>query len=399
MVVYGFTVLLDPIAAETGWSYTHLSLASSIRGTESALLAPFIGAMADRWGPKRLVLCGSIIVGLGLFLLGRVSTLAMFYIAFATIAVGSTGIISAVLFVPIVHWFKKGVGKAIAIVSACAGLSGLMVPLLTRLVDAYGWRTIVPMLACMWVLGIPLSFVFRHRPEPYGYLPDEVDETSMHNLGSSDPSHCGIGIRQALKSRRFWQIAFAFMLPMMASGAVIIHIMPYLSSVGITRPTASLIVMAIPTLSVATRLGFGWVADYLEAKYLVSIAFGLLAMGMLAFACLGSSHWLFVPFLIAFSAGYGGMYVLKPILIRGQFGTRAFGTILGATDSAMVIGTILGAPLAGWVFDTKGMYQPIWFIFTGDLFLALLLIITIPSARRELLPGRGVKSLHKRTMR
>ncbi len=383
-VVYGFTSLFNPIAAETGWSYTHLSLASSVRGIEAALLAPLVGALADRWGPRRLIFCGVVMVGLGLFLLSQATSLALFYIAFAVVTLGFAGISPTVMFVSAVNWFRKNLGWALALMTASAGLSGLMVPVLTRLIDAYGWRTVVLFLACgMWALGIPLSLIFRHRPEPYGYLPDGKEgEHPTDKLGNST-NQGEIKAGQALKSRRFWQIASAFALQMMATGALIIHVMPYLDSLGIPRETASLIAMVIPLLSVAARLGFGWLIGLLKAKYLTGIAIGLLAAGLLSFARLGNSRWLFIPFLIAFSAGYGGMFVIRPALIREQFGTKAFGAIYGVTDSVMVLGAILGTPLAGWVFDVRGVYHPIWLIFTGNLLLASLLILTVPPPRTK----------------
>lgn len=381
-VVYGFTILLNPIATETGWSYTQLSLAASIRGTESAVLAPLMGGIADRWGPRRLVFCGSIVVSLGLFLLSRASTLLMLYLAFAMIALGSSGFMSTVIFVSVVHWFRKRIGKAIAIVSASAGVSGLTIPLLTGQVDTYGWRTVVLILACgMCVVGIPLSFVFRHRPEPYGLQPDgDVGDTStaIYNPGNSDGTH-DVGIRQAVKTRRFWQIVFAFMLLMMVIGALIVHIMPYLGAIGVARGTASLLIMGMLISSVASRLSFGWLIGLLEVKHLLSLALGLLVIGMGTFACFSSFHWLIVPSLVTLGIGYGSMFVLGPLLIRDQFGTSAFGKIFGVTSSAMMLGSIIGTPLAGWVFDTQGSYQPIWFIFTGILLLALLLIMTMSS--------------------
>ena len=50
---YGFTAVFEPIAGELGWSYTQISLAASLRGLETGLLAPLLGLLADRWGPRR----------------------------------------------------------------------------------------------------------------------------------------------------------------------------------------------------------------------------------------------------------------------------------------------------------------------------------------------------------
>ena len=88
VVFYGFTTIFEPIADELGWSYTQVSLASSIRGLEAGLLAPLVGLLVDRWGPRRLVFSGVIFTALGLLLLGQIQNLGMFYASFLLLALG-----------------------------------------------------------------------------------------------------------------------------------------------------------------------------------------------------------------------------------------------------------------------------------------------------------------------
>ncbi|MDP7286312.1 MAG: MFS transporter, partial [Dehalococcoidales bacterium] len=86
--VLRFHRFFEPIANETGWSYTQISLAASIRGLEMSLLSPLVGILADRWGPKRLVFSGVFVMVAGLLLLGTAQSLTMFYLAFALLALG-----------------------------------------------------------------------------------------------------------------------------------------------------------------------------------------------------------------------------------------------------------------------------------------------------------------------
>ena len=78
-IFYGFTAIFEPIANEFGWSYVQISLAASLRGLEMSLLAPFIGILVDRWGPRKLIFSGAIILGSGFILLSRTSSLGTFY--------------------------------------------------------------------------------------------------------------------------------------------------------------------------------------------------------------------------------------------------------------------------------------------------------------------------------
>jgi len=75
-----------------------------------------------------------------------------------------------------------------------------------------------------------------------------------------------IGAKQALKSSTFWHVSLALMCQLMVVSAVVTHVMPYLSSIGIARITSGFIASAIPLLSITGRLGFGWPGDTVEVQ-------------------------------------------------------------------------------------------------------------------------------------
>jgi MFS family permease len=111
----------------------------------------------------------------------------------------------------------------------------------------------------------------------------------------------------------------------------------------------------------------------------MAAAFALLAVGLLCFAFASSKAiWLLVPFLIFFSIGYGGNNTLRASVIREFFGRSNFGTIHGLVIGIMMVGSIAGPPLAGYVFDNWGSYQPIWFVFVGLAIVALFAVLTTP---------------------
>ncbi len=75
VVFYGFTAIIEPIALELDWNCTTISLAASLRGVEASLLAPVAGAIVDRYGPRRLMFSGLILIGAGMLLLAFFSVL------------------------------------------------------------------------------------------------------------------------------------------------------------------------------------------------------------------------------------------------------------------------------------------------------------------------------------
>ena len=89
VVMGSFTAIIQPIAAEFGWSYTQISLAASMRSVETGILSPVIGLMIKRFGARKLIFAGILVSSLGLFLLSITSSLAMFFGAYI---IGNIGI-------------------------------------------------------------------------------------------------------------------------------------------------------------------------------------------------------------------------------------------------------------------------------------------------------------------
>lgn len=172
-VVLGFTAFFEPIANEFSWSYAQISLAASLRGAEVGLVAPLMGLLIDRWGPRRLMLRGTILLGLALIFLSRITSLGMFYGAFVLLAIAGSACSPTVTMTAVAKWFRKKVGMATGIMASGFALGGLLVPVVVKLIDVFDWRTAIFVLGLsIWVIGPPLSLLLRHKPEQYGYVTD-----------------------------------------------------------------------------------------------------------------------------------------------------------------------------------------------------------------------------------
>jgi len=383
IVMYGFTAIFQPIANEFSWSYTQISFAASLRGMETGLLAPVMGFLVDRWGPRRLIFGGVAIISLGLMLFSRTSSLSMFYGTFALVAIGWSACSVTVLATAVANWFRKRIGIATGIVACGWGAGSLLIPVIIRFINMYEWRMTVFILALgMLAIGLPLSLLVRHKPEQYGYLPDgEVRNTVMPNnrLDGEQATKVDIGVKQAVKNRAFWHIAFVSVCHQITLGGLLTHIMPYLSSIGIARSMSGLVATAVPLLSVSGRLGFGWLGDKLDKRWIMAGIFGLMALGLFCLEYTSAQEvWLLVPFAVLFGFGWGGNNPLRAGMIREFFGRSHFGTIHGFVIGIAMIGNIIGAPLVGWVFDTRGTYQIIWLAFAGLATVSLIIMATTP---------------------
>jgi len=388
-MLMGFTAFVNPIAATFGWSMAQISLAMSLRGLESGALNPFLGVMVDRYPARRLVLIGVIASGLGLFLLSRVNSLLTFYGAFLVIGFGSSLSIQMLPMTMVARWFRKNIGKASGILALGTGAGGLFVPLLVTLIDTQGWRNALVVLAVgFWVLGIPLSLLFRNRPEEYGLLPDGKPPETANGSSNGRVRDISIGVREAIRMRAFWFVGLTMMLQIATINAIVIHLIPYLTSIGLERSTAGQVSMIIALSSMGARIPFGLLSDIFQKRYVMALTCGLLSLAAFLFWLIdGSSFVLIVIFAVIFGLGMGGFQPVRTPTITEYFGIRNFGAILGVLSVFVTVGMILAPPISGWVFDTFGYYDPVWLALSVISLAGAFIILTLPPPSGKPKPG------------
>ena len=378
-IFYGFTAFIEPLANEFGWSYTRISLAASLRGLEMGLLAPFVGILVDRFGSRKLLLSGSLVLGFGIILLGFTQSLAMFYGAFILIAFGAGGCTSVVTMTAVANWFDKNVGKAMGVTVSGFGASGLIIPLIVWMIAVFGWRmTLIILGIGMLIIGVPAAFVMRNKPDNAADVSIMEKAYKRNDLSQRQSDDKRFKYTEILKKKSFLFVNLAEVIRLMALMAVVTHIMPYLSTMDISRRSSGLIAAGIPLLSIAGRFGFGWLGDIFEKKYVMAISFSLMALGMLALCYIKLTGMIYI-FLFFFSNGFGGIATLRGALLREYYGKKNFGKYLGIMMGFGACGGIIGPTTAGWVFDLTGSYYFVWLVLSALVGLAIILILRIES--------------------
>ena len=362
---YGFTALIEPLVNEFSWSYVQVSFAASIRGVEAGFLAPVVGLLIDRWGPRKLLIIGGIFYALALLLFSRITALWQFYGCFVLIAAGMSTLSGVLPMTVVGYWFRRKVAIATGIAASGVVLAGLLIPLITRVIDIFGWRASVLAFGLgALVVILPLSFIVRHKPEQHGYSPDgdsEVNPVHGKDETLNRSTEDIIEVKQAVKSSSFWLISIAFLTNVLAVSGVITHFMPFSSTVNISRSVSSFFAGLIPVMSILGRLGFGWVGDRFGKKTVAIICFVLVGLPIILLEFVSTlGIGLLVPALVLFGIGYGGSVIIHPVLLREYFGRAKLGTILGFSMGVTMIGWLLGAPLVGWIYDMFSSYQFAW---------------------------------------
>jgi MFS family permease len=389
MFVYGLTAFMTPIAATSGWTYTQISLATSIRGLQIGMLDPVAGFVVDRWPARRLMLLGTVVFAAGIVIVSRSSNLALFYVGFLTAGLGSAFCHNMVPMTVIARWFRKNIGKATGILYSGFSLGGLFVPLIVKAIDAYGWQDVMLYMAFgALVLGVPLSLMFRNKPEDQGLLPDGEVSTGTTETRISD---FGLTLREVVRTRAFWIIGIAGTLQITAVHAVTVHAVPSLTSTGFDRSEAAIGVTIFSLAGIPMRIVYGVLADMFDKKYVYALSNGITTVSLLIFGLLdGNSFAMMALFGVVYGLGVSGAMCVRVPLTREYFGVKSFGAIYGMLSIFTVIGGVAGAPIAAWVYDSSGTYFPIWYIYAGLTAAGMLLLLLLPGGDTYR-PGNSTK--------
>lgn len=375
---YGFGALFNPIVNEFGWSRASVSLAFSLRSEVGGLAAPVVGFMVDRVGSRRLMIIGVALVSLGFVLLSRIESLWTFYGAVIVIAIGMSATGGPVGMVAIAHWFRRRRGRALAAMTVGAGTSGVMVLVLAVLISTVGWRDALLIMAAVQLLFcLPLAASVRNRPEEMGLLPDgepfvATEAEAMPPVQAAE----GLTARQALKTGTFWKMSIAAGLTNLGVVAIVVHQIPFFtSSVGLSEGLAAASVTAMTLFSLLGRLGFGHLADTVDKRHVMAVAYGLTALALALYAGVYDG-WQVLYVLPVFALGFGGSIPVRPAFQAEYFGLRAFGAIQGLAFTIATLGGLAGPVFAGWLYDMTESYRLAFLILAAGSLLAVPLVLS-----------------------
>lgn len=387
---YSFGALFNPILTEFGWSRATTSLAFSFARLEGGIEGLITGPLTDKFGPKILIRIGWTMAALGFFMMYFIDSFWMFIVSYSLLL---TLGMDAGLYIPlqttIAKWFNKKRGLALGLLTSGGALGGaIIVPVVAWLIVNYGWRTSVLVLAAAaFVIGWGMSFVLKpHGPEYYGLHMDgakrkpAADMTAaVHgepiSAGDSVESE-GLTLKEAMKTRAFWQLVTAAIFAQTALSAIVVHQIPFIEDMGISKVMAASALGTMTLMSVPGRLTGGWLADRWNVQHLYFIASIFQAIGLFIFARATSMStvWLFV---VIYGLSYGMRITIDPAMRAKLFGHKAFGSIMGYLGAFAIIGSFAGPFFAGWIYDTTHSYNIAFLTFSGAMLVAGTLVVLI----------------------
>jgi len=365
-----------------------VSAVFSLARLEAGFIGPVEGWAVDRLGPRKLMLVGIPVMGLGFILLSQVSGLVTFMLVYILgITLGNSLGMHVPASAAVANWFNRKRGLAFGIMWSGVGLGGLLVPALGWAIDVYGWRDASIYVGIFVIfVGVPVAALMRHRPEQYGFLPDgQIISQKISNgkLGENEDFEVDFTAREALQTSSFWFLSLSIMARSLVTGGVGLHLVPYFVGLGASPIEAAAYAGSVGVVSIPGRFGLSYLGDYFNRRYMmaISLLFMTLSIVLLATADSLSSS---IPGLVAYSISQGGISVIPQSIIADYFGRKAFATISGFRSSIQMLGIIVGPVVSGLVYDRTGSYEWAFLGFAVASIVSMLLVLmALPPSPRH----------------
>ena len=190
--------------------------------------------------------------------------------------------------------------------------------------------------------------------------------------------------KEAMRTRVFWQLVLA-----MGAGQLIIsatvHQIPALTSFGISRGVAGMVILGVSLMSLAGRIAAGWLGDTLDKRHFIAVSFSLQFIGTVIFAYT-NSNWHLAGFIVFWGIGFGASIPVRFAMLADYFGRRSFGTIMGIMMTFSTVFGVIGPVFVGWMFDVRGNYREPFLIMSVSILISIPLILTLSKPGAPLAP-------------
>jgi MFS family permease len=356
--MFSLPVFLRPIARDTGWSVTGVSSAMTIGFLAMAFASMIWGNLSDRFGPRLVVLTGSVLLAASLVLTSLATSLLMFQLVFGL----TVGVATAAIFAPmmacVTGWFDTHRSLAVSLVSAGMGMAPMtMAPFAAWLVSIHDWRTSMQVIAALvTVVMIPTALLVRGAPALETRALKSRGEGKLAGAISIDEPQAGKSLAGILRSPQFVVLVMTNFLCCATHSGPIFHTVSYAVTCGIPLTIAVTIYSLEGLAGMGGRIVFGILGDRFGAKRILVLGLLLQAFGALAYVFV---HQLAGFYAVAASFGfiYAGTMPLYAALARENFPLRLMGTVIGGTAMAGGLGMATGPLAGGLIYDSFASYQ------------------------------------------
>jgi MFS family permease len=355
-------LFISPLNTTTGLGIANISLALAIGQFVWGASQPVFGAIADRWGPARVIAVGAVLLALGSVLTTFVHSQWALIVSLGVLSAAGAGAGSFSILIGATAQRLPAQRRAFASGFINAGGSFgqfVFAPLNRAMIDAFSWMHAMWLMAAAALLTAPLGYFLRGQKKP---APAAATAAAPAELTLRAQ------IRIAMRDRSYWCLHAGFFTCGFHIAFLVTHLPGEVDLCGLNTGVAATSLAIIGLANIAGSLTAGYLGNLYRMKWLLFWMYFTRALAVLAYMAAPKGPWTFYIFAAVLGATWLATVPPTAGITAKLFGTRYLATLFGLTLLSHQIGGFFGAWLGGIAVTQTGSYLWMWW---ADAALAL----------------------------
>lgn len=392
-ILFTWSVFKKALVINLGWTNSEASLPYTVAIITFSITLLLAGILQDKFGPKLVLITGTIFAGLGLIASGYVTNSTQLIFTFGILAGGGIGFSYACLSPAAMKWFhpsKRGLVNGL--ITAGFGLAGVyLAPLITSLIASYGINYSFNILGvALLCIATPLAFTITNPSE--NYVPvssaSAVKKTEKEVI-IPQTEMCWTSM---LKTSQFYNLWIMYLCAS-STGLMIIGNITSIAAIQADMTDAAHLVVILALFNTSGRVLAGMLCDKIGGLKTLSLSFVLSITNMLLFPHYSTHLSLIIGMAIA-GLCYGTLPAVFPSLTAGFYGLKNYGTNYGVVYTAWGVSGFIGPVIAASAVDTTGNYQLAYFYSTIIMAIAFVFSLFTKNPKKQSQTEPNVMQTH-----
>lgn len=367
-------LFVSPLNTHTGLGIASISFAMAIGQFVWGAAQPIFGAVADRYGPARVIVLGAVMLAAGLVLTTQVTSAwgLTFALGVLMAAGAGAGSFSILIGATAQHLPPERRAFASGFINAGGSFGQFVFAPLNQLVmTVFGWMQALWMLAAVALATVPMAWWLRGQPKP--------------PVAAGAPAEMGLGeqVRIALRDRSYWCLHAGFFTCGFHIAFLVTHLPGEVGLCGLPGTVAATSLAIIGLANIAGSLWAGWMGNRVRMKMLLFWMYLTRAIAVLAYMAAPKEPWTFYVFAAVLGATWLATVPPTAGITAKLFGTRYLATLFGLTLLSHQVGGFFGAWLGGIAITETGSYQWMWWADAALAAAAALVNLPIREAKPQ----------------
>ena len=346
-------LFMRPMTVDAGISAATFGFAIALQNIVWGISQPFVGALADKHGPRPILIWTALAYSAGMLLMVFSRGALGLDIAGFLLGIGTAGTAFGVLMGVVTRATPEAKRSQTVGLVAASGSLGTMVlaPVGQSLIDGFGWQTAMVVFAIiassMVLFALPIkSLAITLNAEP--------------TAGGAKPQPLREALREAVGHRGYLFMTLAFFACGFQLVFITTHLPAYLQLCGVAPGVSATALGLIGLFNTIGTYGFGLLGARYSQKHLLALIYLLRTLFIIGFLLVPISATSTLIFAAAMGSLWLGVSPLVTGIIARVFGLTHFGTLYGVVFLSHQVGSFFGAWMGGLVFAQWGNYNFAW---------------------------------------